>query len=339
MKHHFAAPSPLPLPCIVYIRTGENPADAFGGHLLSVSPIEVRMAVLRAVARDVKARDHDKIRAWRRHLLSCHFVYVVLDSADEVWKYARQLREDIAQNFATLRFSALQATYEFVHFRNRFERARGKHSARALAEAYRMGIKFAQGSEEVTDYFVDCALTIDNRMLRVERIAKVLLQAEEVHGTRTPFDSVSKLQAIISKARTEDRIIWAVDHIYDMWQCGRTDSLSLRHLNGGQAGSGGKGFVDLLNYKYELKEYLGTFLSQYLLWPARDQFAKALANHDDYRKHCGFPHNHPIADLTWRAGWPASAENAFEVWEALWDQWTLPQHLPMQWIVTIWAFA
>ncbi len=117
------------------VKTGENPEEFFGGHLPCVPPIEMRMAVLRAVARDVGAKEQDKVRAWRRHLLSCRFIYVELDSAEDVWKHARQLREDISQNHVALRLSPLQAIYEFVHFRNRHERTHGKQSVRALAPA------------------------------------------------------------------------------------------------------------------------------------------------------------------------------------------------------------
>jgi hypothetical protein len=280
-----------------------------------VSPIEMRMATLRAVARDVKSKDADKIRAWRRHLLSCRFLYIQLDALEDVWKHARQLREDVAQHSVALRLTALQAVYEFVHFRNRYERAHGKQPARALSEAYRAGINFADTSEEVTDSFVDMAVTIDNRMLRVERIGSVLLKADNEFGVNTPFDAITKLQVIVNKGRHEDRILWAVEWIYDMRAAGSTETISLRQLQGTQA-CAGKGLVDLLNFKFEMKEHLPHYLGQYILWPVvvRDNFMKVLSNHGAYRQACGFPKDG--MDLTWRAGWPASAENAFQAWEA-----------------------
>ena len=107
VQHHFQGPAPPPLPCVVPVRIGEKNLV----ELPCMSPIEMCMAILRAVARDVKAKDADKV------FVSCRFVNVELDSTEDVWKYARQLREDISQNHVALRLSALQTIYEFVHFR------------------------------------------------------------------------------------------------------------------------------------------------------------------------------------------------------------------------------
>eukprot|EP00969_Alexandrium_andersonii_P324789 14351646-Alexandrium_andersonii.AAC.1 len=91
-------------------------------------------------------------------LLSCHFLYQYLDSDETRWKQARQLGKDISQSHATLRLSPLQAIYEVAHFRDRFERAHGKQNSKDLAEAYRGDIRFADGSEEVSDSFADMAI-------------------------------------------------------------------------------------------------------------------------------------------------------------------------------------
>ena len=317
MKHHLSEPCPLPLPCVVPVKTGSNPADHVPGHVPCVSPVEIRMAVLRALARDVKAKDTERLKAWRRHLLSCSFLYVILDSDEETWKYARQMREDLAQNYATLRLSPLQAVYQFVAFRARNERLHGKQPAKVLAEQYCMGVRRADTSEEVTNSFVDMALTIDNRMLKIERVAATLLKAEEEFGCTTPFDAVTKLHAIINKAKYEPRIVWAVDCLYDARKStGPTLQLSLRTLQGVGTSNGGKGLIDLLNFKYDLMLHVATYLGEHPSWPAqcRENFAKALSSPVTYRVMCGFPDEK--ADLTWRAGWPPSAETAFQVWEA-----------------------
>ena len=170
----------------------------------------MRFAVLRAVVRDINAGDENKLTEWRTILLSLHCVFLKLESADDLWKKARQLREDVAQTFLTMRLSALQNIYEVEHFKRKCERLHGKTSATKLTEAFREGITFSDATEKVTDSFVDMSTTIDARMLSVERIAKVLLAAETEFSHRSPFDGVTKLQTIISKAKTEDKIFWTV---------------------------------------------------------------------------------------------------------------------------------
>ena len=319
MSHYLAEPCALPLPCMVAVKTGSDPADRFEGHLPCVSPVEIRMAVLRAVARDIKAKDTDRIRAWRRHLLSCNFVYVILDSDDETWKFARQMREDIAQNYVTLRLSPLQALYQFVAFRARTQRLHGsKQSAKALAEQYCLGVRRADTTEEVTHGFVDNACTIEDRMLRFENIAAVLLKSEVEFGVTTPFDAVTKLHAMVTKSgKSEPRVLWIVECLYDARKvAGRGLQLSLRQLTGSGPGNNGKGLIDVYNFKYDLREHLKTYLADRPSWPAnvREGFAKALSSPGTFRQMCGTPA--APADLTWRSSWPPSAENAFTVWEA-----------------------
>jgi hypothetical protein len=186
--HYLIKAGPLPLPFYISMKTGDEPGDASRGHLKTVSPVELRMAVLKAVARDVKAGDMGELRNWRLALLSCRFVYLPIDSDEESWKKARQLREDVSQNHAALRLSALQSIYELVHFKRRHERIHGKCSSKFIADAYRTGITFAETSETVTDSFVDQAMTIDARMLSNDVVSKILLYCDDKFGLQTPFN-------------------------------------------------------------------------------------------------------------------------------------------------------
>ncbi len=127
------------------------------------------------------------------------------------------LREDVSQNHAALRLSALQLIYELVHFKSRHERVHGKCSSKVIADAYRAGITFAETCETVTDSFVDQAMTFDARMLSNDVVATILLDCDDKFGLQTPFNGTTKLQAIVSKARTPEKITWCVASIADMW--------------------------------------------------------------------------------------------------------------------------
>lgn len=96
------------------------------------------------------------------------------------------------------------------------------------------------------------------------------------------------------------------------------ESLSLRYLQGTTPGSGGKGFIDLLSHKHALKTHLTTeVLDAKAAWPSdvRALMRQALSSPSTYRSYAGYPKDE--ADLTWRAGWPASAENFFQLCETL----------------------
>ena len=317
--HYFPKPCALPLSFVVQVKTGAGPQET---NLACVSPVEIRMAILRAVKRDLD--DVGRAQAWKRHLLSCHFVYVVLDSDEDTWKYARQLREDISLNYATLRLSALQSVYELVHYRAVRERAHGSQAAKAVAEAYSTGVRRASG-EPLTQSFVDSAMTIHGRMLCDERIASTLLLAEETFGLETPFNGVTKLQAIVSKAGSTEKITWAVEWLFHARERGE-HNCSLRDLTGWPPSSpvagkvlvaGKTGLLEILNCKHDLKEYLPEFLADYTDWsrPVHDLFLKALSSHAEYRKLCADTEN--VAHIARLVDWPDSAKLAFRAFEAL----------------------
>ena len=119
VEFYFPQPGPLPVPMHIAV-PDTNPQPP----LHSTSPIEVRFAVLRAVARDVTANDQARLLQWRQILLSVHFRYILLDTADKIWRAGRQFREDVAQAYVTMRVSVLQNIYEVVHFRRKHDRLR-----------------------------------------------------------------------------------------------------------------------------------------------------------------------------------------------------------------------
>lgn len=67
-------------------------------------------------------------------------------------------------------------------------------------------MKLSPTSEPITDSFIDAACTVASRMLIIEVVRKALALAEETYGHENPLDSVTKLQAIISKAKSAEAI-------------------------------------------------------------------------------------------------------------------------------------
>ena len=98
------------------------------------------------------------------------------------------------------------------------------------------------------------------------------------------------------------------------------EASSLRYLQGQQAGGGGKGLIDLLNFKFDMKCHLAEYLTKFPRWDAilvRDRFMLSLRCHDKYRRLNGRPGDEGGMDITRRAGWPKSVELAYTHWESM----------------------
>eukprot|EP00959_Pyramimonas_sp_CCMP1952_P234845 4906810-Pyramimonas_sp.AAC.1 len=63
--------------------------------------------------------------------------------------------------------------------------------------------------------FIDVAITVYDRMLKVRSIKDILLDAD--NSPVNPFDCHTKLQTIISKSGSTELIEWTVCAIWDMW--------------------------------------------------------------------------------------------------------------------------
>ena len=61
---------------------------------------------------------------------------------------------------------------------------------------------------KVTEAFLDTCVTINKRVLCMPSLLKILLEADEAKSGDNPFDSWSKLQAMVQKSKTAKNIEW-----------------------------------------------------------------------------------------------------------------------------------
>ncbi|CAE7662360.1 Gyltl1b, partial [Symbiodinium necroappetens] len=112
----------------------------------------------------------------------------------------------------TMTLTCLQKIYSVLNHKARLERANGG---------------------KVSDSFVDTALTMGKRVLKDEKLAALLLKADE-HPKGSPFDHYTKMQLLIQKGKSEDGIRWAFSSVWDgylnKWL--GTEFLSQRALKG-----------------------------------------------------------------------------------------------------------
>ncbi len=84
------------------------------GDLQCVSPDEIKMAYMRAMARDIGASvGDDVVKGW------CRTALKHLDTEDDLFFYAFNLRERLVNDFPALARTALQGIHEVAQFRER----------------------------------------------------------------------------------------------------------------------------------------------------------------------------------------------------------------------------
>eukprot|EP00959_Pyramimonas_sp_CCMP1952_P445124 9320701-Pyramimonas_sp.AAC.1 len=170
---------------------------------------------------------------------------------DFIWK-SMQGREDIATDFEALRCTPLMRVLNFGAFKVRQEQ-HGKVSVADLVAKYREHLDLSSRSEKVTVGWVDQACTFLNRMYNIPGVAKLLNEAEDLPSGTNPLEGTSKLQAIIQKARTPDKIMKVVEHVLDAHKSGfLTTPPSYASFMGQTSGSSGKGLVGLIIFKWDV---------------------------------------------------------------------------------------
>ena len=104
--------------------------------------------------------------------------------------------------------------------------------------------------EKLTKSFVGMACTVWDRALSKPDIQAIVLQAEEYHSGRK-FNNIAKLQAIVSKARTEANIGFCFNALHDLHLANLLSpaDATQRKLEGYPKVDNGKGLVDLLCLK------------------------------------------------------------------------------------------
>eukprot|EP00959_Pyramimonas_sp_CCMP1952_P153710 3215913-Pyramimonas_sp.AAC.1 len=79
---------------------------------------------------------------------------------------------------------------------------------------------------------------------------------DESHAHRSCFDSIHKLQTIISKAKDEANIEYVFIAFADAFDNNMLTSLGLRELQGYASGQMGKGLVDDVLYKKSMLTWM-----------------------------------------------------------------------------------
>ena len=209
-------------------------------------------------------------------------------------KQAIQWRQDLSQNAHHMKLSPVDLMYDIMATRERKAATIGEMSVQQTFEYYNEGIRYADSTEAVKYEFVDNAMTVYKRLIAPFPQARELVDSLECH-IENPMDSIYKWAAIVKRASTPEYIIWCVHWIVDLFLSKGifADQLSLRNLEGKAKGSGGKGIVDVVVMKKDLRDLLRGAWLEAMQWSvAQKTLIKDLTETiDSFRKLCGYMHN------------------------------------------------
>ena len=111
-----------------------------------------------------------------------------------------------------------------------------------------------KGSGAVSEAFLDTALTVCKRMLNVPQIEAILREMDGMpQDVFNPFDSHSRLQALVNKCKTQDDLLYVGQALKVLAVRQELTALSVAEIRG-TGPDGGKGLVDLLLYKRAVKQ-------------------------------------------------------------------------------------
>lgn len=317
-EHHFRHPSLIPMDIVVAVSSVNEAVGTIGGcapvesaesvvggcapgssgcasgGLRVLSAPEMLLAYLQAIAMAVDTDNEALLAEWRDTMLCCPVHMKLLQDADEIHITSVQLREDLVANYASMRLTAVQKMFDVKSVRDRRAATTGATTAAAIADHYKK-IRWGEGSEVITAEFVDCALTVLNRMMAIPLCSQLVRELDDM-GVGNPLNSIHKLHKIVTKAQTPEKIEWTLSMIIDLYRSGglKSDQLAVRHLTGNTKSSG-KGLVDLLCYKRDCLVFLThDFLDCRPGFPEKDKTMIRSMCHSvqSFRHQCGHIFNY-----------------------------------------------
>lgn len=153
-KFHFdKPPATFPTVIVVCVPSGSAPPAAPGviNSVQRISPDEIEMAFVDRLAEVIESNaPEDELKKWRNLCLSCTYEYRTIDNEDEKHWSALQLRQNLSQNEASMKFTTLQLVYDVINDKMRREKVLGPMTHDQVAEGYLNNVKFAETSDKAT---------------------------------------------------------------------------------------------------------------------------------------------------------------------------------------------
>ena len=270
------------------------------GALVRLSADPYSHAVLLKVHRCLPTATKEQLREWLRVLLSVPATFKRL-AGDMVFAEANSLRNDAATHAKFVVLTPRQMVFNVAGFKAKKEQETNKEfGAEAISAFWKAAVRRAEGMPEMNKSSIDMCLTLDKRLLSLPQASAVIARSES--QGREEWNTLYKLQELVSRCRTPLTIVWTLEMIEDQLSIGKLTSqeIILTKLK-----SGTQSITDPIIMQQKLHTYLlGKWLDNLSFRPevkakAREVFASV----GSYRRlYNGLPTS-PVVDTTWTASW------------------------------------
>ena len=228
------------------------------GSFMRVSPEEITAAYFFAVARDIGRHEPSEIlQEWEKCILSTTCKFVLLPGQMDRYWYALARREDIDHTFQAVHRSCFQRVWEVARLASKLGDLVGSTNVTAerIYQEYKTNLTNMNKDAvaAITLNFCDVAATVNHRMLQVPELVRILRDLDGMPRTVfNPFDSHSRLQAIINKCKTQESLIYCCQALEYMALKDELPGLSVEDIKG-RSKDGNKGELDLILFKQKVR--------------------------------------------------------------------------------------
>ena len=244
-----------------------------------LSPEGYAHAALYAAARDLPEHKEE----WEIVLRSVPFCFVA--GAKNTWIHSWNCRNQLTQEYESLSRSALQQATEISMLKKRMESDVGRtlQPAELVNQLKQFGLKKASSQDDLTTNLVQLATQVYEKMKGPEMLGPILAM-EEKFGTKSCFNSLSKLHLLATKAEPNRRV-WVMQGIYD-WLVRSlltNDEVTKNNLSGDRNTCG---LIPLLELKMLcLEHWLSSMMARAnILEKDRAVIRRVLQDHASYRQ-------------------------------------------------------
>lgn len=321
-RFHFKPDTPPDnFPFIITIGIDAADTDVLGmkGALQRLSPPEPIHALLFSTETAITNRvGHLILSKWRKLLLAATFhIEVVAPGEARFWR-AQNLRQEAIEHGDVAQLTVRQWVYDVVGFKANLEKHLGKPvGADKIAAAYDTHLKYAKPSDKVSKAFVNSAMTVHTRIFSQPAALQILEWCDEhMEKHANPFKSIYLLQAIVDRAQTPARIVFAVQGLVDCLRMGHITSAEFTHST---IRDYRRSYVEVLNTKFAVKDHMMHRWLQNIGLPSAfvDKIQAALASFENVRAHVTNYDDAGPAVTTWMDGMNEPSTMVIELLEDL----------------------
>ena len=220
-------PQRFPFTVTVALDNADMDVSTHIGALKRVSPPEPVHALLFALAKAITSKQPVGIlQRWKALALTTEFAFQVVPQGgdDRYWK-CQELRQRAIEQGDNAKVTTRQWIYDIMGFKmDKQAETKREIGANAIHQAYKNCKFWARTSEEITVSFVDTAITTFSRVFSLPAAKDAIVWCDEtLSSLENPFQSIYVFQAIIDRAKTPEKIGWAVQGLVDHLRMGLID--------------------------------------------------------------------------------------------------------------------